>query len=114
MSIYKDVYEFASSAGAFEGYVYPKERLDLDCLDNWIKNLVRQYQDLPIKVRESFQDSLNRTIGRAVQSLTPLLGEDHEYICLLKSLISGNIPTSPHDFEVEKEEKERKFGGSMS
>ena len=83
---YKDIYEFASSAGAFEGYVFQRENLDAAYLNNWVKNLVAQYQELPKDVRDSFQSSLDRTMGRAVQSLISAFGEDHAHVVALKQL----------------------------
>ena len=109
-TIYKEIYEFAASAGAFEGYVYQKEALDADSLNNWVSNLVKQYQDLPKDVRESFQDSLDRTLGRAVQSLIALFGNDHAHVVAVKALIAGNMPAAPNDFEKEKKEKADTYG----
>ena len=110
MDHYKDVYELASSAGALEGYVYLRRKSDMSDLDNWIKNLVRQYHDIPFDVRKSFQTSLDRTVGRAVQSLIPIFGEDHDYIGALKSLVKGELPCSPNDFQKEKEFKAKRYG----
>ena len=107
---YKDIYEFASSAGAFEGYVYQRENLEAAYLNNWVKNLVTQYQELPVDVRDSFQTSLDRTMGRAIQSLISTFGEEHEHVVALKPLIAGKMPDAPNDFEEEKEEKEGKYG----
>jgi hypothetical protein len=109
-STYKDIYEFASSAGAFEGYVYQRENLDAAYLNNWVKNLVAQYQGLPMDVRDSFQSSLDRTMGRAVQSLISAFGESHGHVAALKPLIVGKLPDAPNDFEEEKEEKADKYG----
>jgi hypothetical protein len=110
MDIYKEIYEFASSAGALEGYVYPVEDRDMGYLDNWIKNLVTQYRELPEEVRRSVQDSLDRTLGRAVQSLEPILGADHPHVQNLRALVKGKPPESPHDFEREKKEKAERYG----
>lgn len=109
METYKEIYEFASSAGALEGYVYLRKKSEIAGLDDWIKNLVKQYRDLPDDVLESFQTSLDRTIGRAVQSLIPIFGKDHEYTSKLRSLVKGEMPGSPNDFEEEKEEKAKKY-----
>lgn len=110
MELYKDIYEFASSAGAIEGYVYLKQKPEIRGLDNWINNLIKQYNSLPDDVLESFQNSLDRTIGRAVQSLIPIFGKDHDYVKALMSIIKGEIPHSPDDFREEKEDKEKKYG----
>ncbi len=110
MDLYKEIYEFASSAGALEGYVYPQEKRDMAYLDNWIQNLVMQYHSLPEEVRERVQASIDRTLGRAVQSLEPVLGREHRHIKALQGLLKGVIPASPNDFELEKREKAAKYG----
>lgn len=98
MGIYQEVYDFAAKAGALEGYVYPKEKVDFNYLPQWVDNLVNHYHRLPSEVREEFQGLCNGTIGRAVQSLLPYLGEDHEVIKKLNGVISGKLPSSPNDF----------------
>ena len=98
MGIYRDIYEFAARAGAFEGYVYRKEELEPGSHKNWVSSLVKQYNALPTDVRAEFQDLCDGTIGRAIQSLVPHLGEDHELITQLKALVQGELPSSPDDF----------------
>ena len=109
-TVFKAIYEFAASAGALEGYVYQKTRLDGGSLDNWVSNLVKQYRDLPEDVCSSFQGSLDRTLGRAVQSMIRLFGEDHAHVVALQTLIAGQLPDAPDDFEQEKTEKAGKYG----
>jgi hypothetical protein len=96
MGIYKDVYDFAAKAGSLEGYVYPEGKVDLSYLPNWTDNLVNLYRSLPSEVKEDFQRSCNITIGRAIQCLIPTLGEDHEAIKKLKTMISGPTPDLRH------------------
>ena len=98
MSIYKEVYDFAAKAGALEGYVFPREKVDPSYLPQWIDNLVNQYEHLPTEAREAFQVSCNATLGRAIKSLLPLLGQDHEIIKKLRSIASGKLPLSFDDF----------------
>ncbi len=98
MGIYKEVYDFAAKAGSLEGYVYPKERVDLSYLPRWVDNLMNQYRSLPSEVKEEFQGLCQGTIGSVIQSLLPSLGEDHEVIKKLKSILSGKLPLSPDDF----------------
>ena len=98
MGIYKEVYDFAAKAGALEGYVYSKEKVDLGYLPRWVDNLVNHYRSFPYEVREEFQGLCNGTLGRTIQSLLPSLGEDHEVIKKLKSIVSGDLPLSPNDF----------------
>lgn len=109
-TIYNAIYEFASSAGALEGYVYQKTTLEAGSLDNWVSNLVKQYRDLPEDVCIGFQDALDRTMGRAVHSLIRLFGEDHPHVAALQALIAGPMPDAPDDFEKEKEKKADKYG----
>jgi len=101
MDNYKIVYEFAASAGAFEGYVYPKN-LDTKYLPNWIEHLIEGYNSLPNEVIKEIQPSLDYTLGRAVKSLIPVLGEENESILKLKSMIKGELPESPDDFNKKK------------
>jgi len=110
MDIYRELYEFASSAGALEGYVYPVEEREMGYLDNWIGNLVKQYAALPEEVRVSVQEALDRTVGRAVLSLEPVLGRDHRHVQALRALLKGEAPASPQDFEREKREKADRYG----
>ncbi len=110
MDLYREIYEFASSAGALEGYVYPGKDRDLRYLDDWIGNLVKQYRALPRDARDRFQDALDRTAGRTILSLEPVLGKDHAHVRALRSLVKGGIPDSPHDFDKEKREKAERHG----
>ncbi len=102
MHLHAKIYEFAASAGAFEGYVYAKEEIDRAVLPNWVDNLVAAYHHLPSEARDEFQPSLDRTLGRAIRSLIPVLGEEHEIIRKLKSMVVGSLPRSANDFEKRK------------
>ena len=102
MHIYTKIYEFAASAGALEGYVYPKKELNPEYLPNWVDHLVAAYRLLPPDALEKIQSSLDGTLGRAVRALVPVLGEDHEVISKLKSMIKGKLPESPNDFQKKK------------
>ncbi|MDY6972584.1 MAG: hypothetical protein SV775_09680 [Thermodesulfobacteriota bacterium] len=102
MHMYAKLYDFAASAGAFEGFVYPKEKLDPDDLPKWLDNLVGAYQHLEPEVRNEIQSLLDGTLGRTVRALIPVLGEDHETIRKLKSMISGDLPKTVDDFQKRK------------
>jgi len=97
MGSFRDVYDFAAKAGSFEGYVYPKE-MDVSYLPTWVDHLVQGYRMLPEEVRNELQDLCNETIGRAIQSLLPVLGDNHEVIKELKSMVTADLPSSPDDF----------------
>jgi hypothetical protein len=98
MGIYRKLYDFAAKAGALEGYVYPKEKMDPNSLPFWVEHMVEEYHSLPSEVKEEFQDLCDGTVGRTVQSLLPSLGEDHEVIKKLKNITKGKLPSSPDDF----------------
>ena len=104
MHLYQKIYEFAASAGAFEGYVYRKEKsdIDMDALANWADNLVGAYTHLPSDILNEFQLCLDQTIGRAVISLKGFLDEKHEIVQKLKSMIAGELPASADDFNKLK------------
>jgi hypothetical protein len=102
MNIHAQVYEFAASAGALEGYVYHRGEVDMKALTVWIQNLVSAYGLMPAEVLGVIQPGCDRTVGRAVRSLIPLLGEDHELVEALESMVKGPLPASPDDFEKVK------------
>lgn len=100
--MHKQVYEFAASAGALEGYVYQKTALSEAAVAKWCANLVTVYNRIPPEVRVQFQSSCNGTLGRAIHSLMPLFGEHHETVSKLRSLIVGPMPASADDFQKDK------------
>jgi len=95
------IYEFAASAGAFEGYVYRRTETDPAVLFRWINNLLDAYKLFPPDVREHFQTPLNGTLGRAIASLLPVLGNEHEVIKKLTTMITA--PRPPQQMISEKE-----------
>ena len=102
MHIYAQIYEFAASAGALEGYVYQKKEVDMEALPNWADNLVAAYHRIPTEILDEFQESIDYTIGRAIRSLMPLLGDGHEIIVKLRSMVAGNLPQTADDFRKKK------------
>jgi hypothetical protein len=102
MHLYSKIYEFAASAGALEGYVYQKDKVDMEALTNWVENLVAAYNHLPSEALDEFQSSLDQTIGRAIRSLSSALGREHEILQKLESIVVGTLPDSADDFQKEK------------
>lgn len=102
MHTYNKIYEFAASAGALEGYVYKKDKIDPNEINNWVSNLMTAYKNLPKEAIDEFQSSLDGTLGRAIRSLLPVLGEDHDHVLNLKTMIAGELPHSPNDFQKRK------------
>jgi hypothetical protein len=108
--LYREIYEFAASAGALEGYVYLKEALEASHLDKWVRNLVAQYRGLPGAAREAVQPGLDRTLGRAAHSIAAVLGDSHPHAAALRSIVVGDMPASATDFEEDKASKAEKYG----
>ena len=102
MHLYSKIYEFAASAGALEGYVYQKDKVDMEALTNWVENLVAAYHSLPSEALDEFQSSLDQTIGRAIRSLSSASGQEHEIVRKLKSMVVGRLPGSADDFQKKK------------
>jgi len=96
------IYEFAASVGAFEGYVYRRTEADSTVLSKWINHLLDAYKLFPSDVREHFQTSLNGTIGRAIASLLPVLGNEHDVIKKLTTMVTAPLPASADDFQKKK------------
>jgi hypothetical protein len=104
MHIYQKIYEFAASAGAFEGYIYrrPKTEIDNEALSNWVDNLFDAYQSLDSEVRDECQPSIDQTLGRAIKSLDLLFDERHAPVSKLLKIVKGELPESPDDFQKDK------------
>jgi hypothetical protein len=105
MKLAGEIYEFGAHAGSFEGYVYGYTRVDLAYLPGWAANLLKEYRSLPDGIRAEIQPGLDMTLGRAVRSLAPHLGENHQVLGLLEEMIQGNLPDSPDDFTRDAQVK---------
>lgn len=99
---FSNIYEFAASAGALEGYVYRRETLSMEALTIWVDNLAAAYARLPKEAKQEIQPGIDQTLGRAIRSLAPNLGEEHEILGKIRSMVAGDIPESPDDFQKVK------------
>lgn len=102
MHTYAQIYEFAASAGALEGYVYQKDRMDEQVLGKWCDNLVNAYRLFPPDVLKEFQPGCDGTLGRAIRSMIPVLGEQHPIVGKVQTMVSGQLPQSADDFQKRK------------
>lgn len=104
MHIYQKIYEFAASAGAFEGYVYrrTKTEIETETLSNWVDNLFDAYENLGTEVRAECQPSIDQTLGRAIKSLGALFDDRNPLINKLQKIVKGKLPESPDDFHKQK------------
>lgn len=64
MGEYEELFRFAAKAGALEGYLYEREKVEP--LYNWVGNIEKMYTSLPddIKrdIRNEFSGVLTRTL----------------------------------------------------
>ena len=102
MHVYTKIYEFAATVGAFEGYVYGKEKIHPDDVTKWVNNILNAYGHLPSDVIDTFRPSLDGTLGRATHSLVSALGENHELVQRLRSIIKDDSIKSADDFNFKK------------
>ena len=104
MHEYLQIYEFAASAGAFEGYVYrrSKSEMDTEALANWVDNLFDAHHHLPADVIDQCQSACDQTLGRAIKSLMAEFGEAHPVVGKLRKMVRGDLPDSPDDFNKTK------------
>ncbi|MBP1740214.1 MAG: hypothetical protein H6Q48_2507 [Deltaproteobacteria bacterium] len=102
MHLFTQLYEFAASAGALEGFVYRRPDVEAGTIEKWVENLGKAYQLLPAEVLKEIQPSLDGTLGRAVNSVKRVLGEEHPLVRELKTMVKGPMPSSPDDFQKAK------------
>lgn len=60
MAEYDSIFKFAAKAGALEGYLYEREKVEP--LDNWVANIDAMYRSLPDSVKEEFGVVLRRIL----------------------------------------------------
>ena len=102
MHLYTQLYEFAASVGALEGFVYRRPDVQAGTIEQWVENLEKAYGLLPEEVLKEIQPALDGTLGRAVKSVSAALGEEHVLVGKLKSIVKGPLPASPDDFQKRK------------
>jgi len=64
MGVYKELFEFAAKAGALEGYLYEREKVEP--LDNWVGNIERMYASLPDNVKADVGNELGNVLRRTL------------------------------------------------
>jgi hypothetical protein len=79
-----------------------KTEIDMQALSNWVDNLLSAYENLPAAILDEIQTACNQTLGRAINSLIPVLSDKHELMGKLKKIVKGNLPDSADDFQKAK------------
>jgi len=62
---YEELFKFAAKAGALEGYLYEREKVDP--LDNWINNIVSLHSNLPDSIKEDIKSEFTVVLTRTLQ-----------------------------------------------
>ena len=62
MGEYEELFKFAAKAGALEGYLYEREKVEP--LYNWVSNIERMYASLPDKVKEDIRNEFSSVLTR--------------------------------------------------
>lgn len=65
MGEYEELFKFAAKAGALEGYLYERERIEP--LDNWVNNIVSMYYNLPASIKEEIQNEFTVVLTRTLK-----------------------------------------------
>jgi len=102
MHHFTQLYEFAASAGALEGFVYKRPDVEAGTIEKWVENLEKAYKLLPEEVLKEIQPALDGTMGRAVKSVSTVLGDQHVLVAKLKGMVKGPLPSSADDFQKKK------------
>jgi hypothetical protein len=74
MAEYEELFKFAAKAGALEGYLY--ERQKVEPLHNWVANIERMYTGLPDDVKNDVKAELSRVLTRTLTYGADALDEE--------------------------------------
>jgi hypothetical protein len=74
MGEYEELFKFAAKAGALEGYLYEREKVE--SLDNWVINIERMYTSLPNKVKKDIGNELSSVLTRTLSYGEKVLKEE--------------------------------------
>lgn len=64
MAEYNEIFKFAAKAGALEGYLYEREKLEP--LDNWVTNIEAMYRSLPDSVKDDIKEEFDVVLRRTL------------------------------------------------
>lgn len=65
MSEYTEFFKFAAKAGALEGYLFKRDKVEP--LANWIGNIEGAYQNLSPAVKKEIKDELEGVVARMLE-----------------------------------------------
>ncbi len=64
MAEYEELFKFAAKAGALEGYLYEREKVEP--LDNWVSNIERMYASLADNVNKDIRNEFSSVLTRTL------------------------------------------------
>ena len=85
MGEYEELFKFAAKAGALEGYLYKRNKIEP--LHNWVSNIEKMYARLPGDVKKDIKNEFGRVLTRTLDYGGKVLAE--EIKTKLNSLLLG-------------------------
>ena len=67
MGEYAEFFKFAAKAGALEGYLYEREKIE--SLSNWVNNMQVMYNKLPADVKKEIKEEYGLTADDIVHAV---------------------------------------------
>ncbi len=74
MGEYAEFFKFAAKAGALEGYLYEREKIEP--LSNWVNNMQVMYNKLPADVKREIKEEYGTVLTRILQHGEKVLSDE--------------------------------------
>ena len=74
MGEYAEFFKFAAKAGALEGYLYEREKIEP--LSNWVNNMHVMYDKLPADVKKEIKEEYGTVLTRILQHGEKVLSDE--------------------------------------
>ena len=74
MGEYEEFFKFAAKAGALEGYLYQRDKIEP--LSNWVNNLESMYKGLPDEVKRDVKEQYGLVLRRVLINGEKVLAEE--------------------------------------
>ena len=83
MGEYAEFFKFAAKAGALEGYLYEREKIEP--LSNWVNNMQVMYDKLPADVKKEIKEAYGIVLTRTLENGEKVLPDE------IKSKLNGML-----------------------
>ncbi len=74
MEEYAEFFKFAAKAGALEGYLYEREKIEP--LSNWVNNMQVMYNKLPADVKKEIKEEYSTVLTRILENGEKVLNDE--------------------------------------